>query len=62
MAMALLLGPITFHEQTVELYRTAAAQAGHDAAALPVSINTHGYAGRTSQQAREVMYPYFARG
>jgi probable LLM family oxidoreductase len=62
MAMALLLGPITFHEQTVELYREAAAQAGHDAAALPVSINTHGYVGRTSQQAREVMYPYFAQG
>lgn len=62
MAMALLLGPITFHQQTAELYRTAAAQAGHDAAALPVSINTHGYVGRTSQQAREVMYPYFAQG
>lgn len=62
MALALLLGPITFHEQTVEQYRAAAAQAGHDAAALPVSINVHGYVGRTSQQARDVMYPYFAQG
>ena len=62
MALALLLGPMTFHEQTVELYRASAGQAGHDADALPVSINTHGYVGRTSQQARDVMYPYFAKG
>ncbi|MGH3504598.1 MAG: LLM class flavin-dependent oxidoreductase [Nocardioidaceae bacterium] len=62
MALALLLGPLTFHEQTVAMYRDAAAAAGHDAYALPISINTHGYVGRTSQQARDVMYPYFARG
>ncbi|TDD95348.1 LLM class flavin-dependent oxidoreductase [Actinomadura rubrisoli] len=60
MALALLLGPITFHEQTVDLYRESAAEAGHDA--LPISINTHGHVGRTSQQARDVMYPYFAKG
>jgi alkanesulfonate monooxygenase SsuD/methylene tetrahydromethanopterin reductase-like flavin-dependent oxidoreductase (luciferase family) len=62
MALALLLGPITFHEQTVELYRAAAEQAGHDAARLPVSINAHGYVGRTSQEARDTMFPYFAQG
>lgn len=62
MALALLLGPMTFHEQTVQLYRESAEAAGHDAAALPISINTHGYVGRTSQQARQVMYPYFAKG
>ncbi|HEU5008279.1 MAG TPA: LLM class flavin-dependent oxidoreductase [Jatrophihabitantaceae bacterium] len=62
MALALLLGPITFHQQTVELYRAAAAQAGHDAANLPISINAHGYVGRTSQEARDTMYPYFAQG
>ena len=62
MALALLLGPITSHQQTVELYREAAAAAGHDSATLPISINAHGYVGRTSQQAREVMYPYFAQG
>ncbi|TDD31882.1 LLM class flavin-dependent oxidoreductase [Actinomadura sp. KC06] len=62
MALALLLGPLTFHEQTVDLYRESAAQAGHDAGALPISINTHGYVGRTSQQARDVMFPYFAKG
>jgi probable LLM family oxidoreductase len=62
MALALLLGPITFHEQTVELYRSAAEKAGHDAAKLPVSINAHGYVGRTSQEARDTMFPYFAKG
>ncbi|MGH3241015.1 MAG: LLM class flavin-dependent oxidoreductase [Spirillospora sp.] len=62
MALALLLGPLTFHEETVELYRKSAAEAGHDADALPISINSHGYVGRTSQQARDTMYPYFAKG
>ncbi|MCO1656858.1 LLM class flavin-dependent oxidoreductase [Pseudonocardia sp. S2-4] len=62
MALALLLGPMTHHRQTVDLYREAAAAAGHDPAALPISINAHGYVGRTSRQARDVMYPYFAKG
>ncbi|MFG2084817.1 MULTISPECIES: LLM class flavin-dependent oxidoreductase [unclassified Spirillospora] len=62
MAMALLLGPITHHRQTVDLYREAAKQAGHDPAALRTSINLHGHVGRTSQGARDTMYPYFAKG
>ncbi|WUH98518.1 LLM class flavin-dependent oxidoreductase [Spirillospora sp. NBC_00431] len=62
MALALLLGPMTFHEETVDLYRRSAAEAGHDADALPISINSHGYVGRTSRQARDIMYPYFAKG
>ena len=62
MALALLLGPITLHEETVDLYRQAAAQAGHDPATLRTSINLHGYVGRTSQAARDTMYPYFAQG
>lgn len=62
MAMALLLGRLTSQVETAELYRSAAAEAGHDVQALPVSINTHGYVGRTSQGARDTMYPYFANG
>ncbi|MFA1537810.1 LLM class flavin-dependent oxidoreductase [Actinomadura monticuli] len=62
MAMALLLGPITSHQQTIDLYREAAQQAGHDPATLRTSINLHGYVGRTSQGARDTMYPYFAQG
>lgn len=62
MMLALLVGPITFHEQTVDLYRSAAAEAGHQADALPIGLTAHGYVGRTSQHARDTMYPYFARG
>ncbi|WP_329249983.1 LLM class flavin-dependent oxidoreductase [Actinoallomurus sp. NBC_01490] len=62
MAMALLVGPITYHRQTIDLYREAAQQAGHDPATLRTSINLHGYVGRTSQGARDTMYPYFAKG
>lgn len=62
MAMALLLGPITSHLQTIDLYREAARRAGHDPATLRTSINLHGYVGRTSQGARDTMYPYFAEG
>ncbi|HET9102000.1 MAG TPA: Atu2307/SP_0267 family LLM class monooxygenase [Solirubrobacteraceae bacterium] len=35
----------------VALYRRAAADAGHDAEALPVAINTHAFVGATSAQA-----------
>lgn len=62
MAMALLLGRLRQHEETAALYREAAAQAGHDPSTMPISINTHGFVGRTSQGAREGMYPYFAKG
>ena len=62
MALALLMGPITLHEQTVGLYQAAAVEAGHDLTSLRTSINVHGYVGRTSQEARDTMYPYFARG
>src|SRR5699024_6287026 len=62
MALALLVGPIAYNEKTVDFYRSAAEQAGHDTAALPISINAHGYVGSTSQEARDTMYPYFAQG
>ncbi|MGH3260492.1 MAG: LLM class flavin-dependent oxidoreductase, partial [Trebonia sp.] len=62
MALALLLGPLTYHTDTVVLYRQAAADAGHDADALPISINAHGFVGSTSQAARDLMFPYFVKG
>ncbi|MQY09934.1 hypothetical protein SRB5_00370 [Streptomyces sp. RB5] len=61
MAMALLTGHITQHRQTLDMYRAAAEEAGHDPATLRTSINLHGYIGSTSQGARDTMYPYFAR-
>ncbi|SMH51062.1 probable oxidoreductase, LLM family [Rathayibacter oskolensis] len=62
MALALLLGPITQFTRPVDLYRRAASEAGHDPAALRVSINAHGLVGRTSQSARDDFFPYFRRG
>ena len=61
-ALALLLGPIDFHRQIVDLYRASADQTGHDADTLQISINAHGYVGRTSQSARDTMHPYFSHG
>ena len=45
----------------VDLYRQAADQAGHDAAALPLAINTHAFVGETSQAADAAFaHPYLA--
>jgi probable LLM family oxidoreductase len=45
----------------VDLYRRAATQAGHDAAALPLAINTHAFVGDTSAQADAAFaQPYLA--
>ncbi|MDQ6836507.1 MAG: LLM class flavin-dependent oxidoreductase [Actinomycetota bacterium] len=45
----------------VALYRQAAAQAGHDAASLPVAINTHAFVGETSAAADAAFaQPYLA--
>jgi probable LLM family oxidoreductase len=45
----------------VALYRRAAMQAGHDAAALPLAINTHAFVGETSEAADAAFaHPYLA--
>lgn len=62
MALALLVGPMTQFQRPVELYRQAAAQAGHNVGSLGLSINAHGFVGDTSQSARDTMYPYFRNG
>jgi alkanesulfonate monooxygenase SsuD/methylene tetrahydromethanopterin reductase-like flavin-dependent oxidoreductase (luciferase family) len=44
----------------VDLYRRAAAQAGHDPAVLPVAINSHGYVASTSAAAADEFFPAYA--
>jgi alkanesulfonate monooxygenase SsuD/methylene tetrahydromethanopterin reductase-like flavin-dependent oxidoreductase (luciferase family) len=44
----------------VELYRRAAAGAGHDPGALRTASGGHLYVGRTSQAARDDFFPYYA--
>jgi probable LLM family oxidoreductase len=45
----------------VALYRQAAEQSGHDAQALPLSVNTHAFVGATQQEADSAFaQPYLA--
>jgi alkanesulfonate monooxygenase SsuD/methylene tetrahydromethanopterin reductase-like flavin-dependent oxidoreductase (luciferase family) len=41
----------------VDLYRESARHAGHDPAALPISINSHGLIADTAEQAAEEAFP-----
>lgn len=57
MALAIIGGAPERFAPLVELYRRAAREAGHDPAALPLSINSHGYLAETGAQARDEAYP-----
>lgn len=60
LALAILFGPMNMLYDTAQLYRAAAEKAGHDSAALPLSMSVGGYVGSSSKQARDIMYPHFA--
>ncbi len=57
MALAIIGGMPERFAPFVQLYREAAAEAGHDPAALPVSINSHGFIADTRQQAIDISFP-----
>lgn len=61
MALAIIGGMPERFAPFVELYREAAAQAGHDPAHLPVSINSHGFIADDSRQAADDYWPGFAQ-
>jgi probable LLM family oxidoreductase len=61
MALAIIGGMPERFVPFVELYRDAARQAGHDAARLPVSINSHGYLARSARTALDEAFPYHER-
>jgi probable LLM family oxidoreductase len=60
MALAIIGGMPERFAPFVELYREAAQRAGHDPAALPVSINSHAFLADTSQEAADAFYPSYA--
>jgi probable LLM family oxidoreductase len=60
MALAIIGGQPERFLPFINLFRRAAAEHGHDAAKLPVGINTHGYVADTSQQAADEFYPSYA--
>ena len=49
-------------EDSVDLYREAAAQFGHDAGKLKLSISSPGFLAATHREAIEVSHPYFESG
>jgi probable LLM family oxidoreductase len=60
LAVAIIGGSAERFVPLVELYRQAAAEAGHDPAQLPISINSPAYVAETSQQAADEWFPSFA--
>jgi probable LLM family oxidoreductase len=60
MALAIIGGLPERFAPFVNLFRQAAKHAGHDADALPLGINTHGFVGDTSQQAADDFFPSYA--
>lgn len=62
MFMAHLGGPASAFKPTVDAYRQAASEAGHNPAALPIATAGFFYAAETSQQALEELYPYINEG
>ncbi len=60
MALAIIGGMPEQFAPFVEIYRTAAARAGHDPAHARLGINSHGYIADDAQQARDEYYPSYA--
>ena len=61
MNLAIIGGTLSQVVPTIETYRRAAADAGHDPSTLPVGISTHAYVADTSQQALQEFFPHYAR-
>lgn len=57
LALAIIGGEPARFAPFFDLYRRAAAEAGHDPATLGTSINVHGFVAGTSQQAADTFYP-----
>lgn len=60
MALAIIGGAPARFAPVAELYRHAAAQAGHDPDALPISINAHGFIAEDAREAADTAFPPFA--
>ncbi|MBI1278819.1 MAG: LLM class flavin-dependent oxidoreductase [Anaerolineaceae bacterium] len=57
MALAIIGGMPEQFGPYVDLYRQVAAEYGHDPAALPLSVNSHGFIADTKQEAIELSFP-----
>jgi len=61
LAVAIIGGAFDRFAPLVDVYRRAAAEAGHDHASLPVGINSPAFVADSSQAAADAYYPGFAR-
>ncbi len=59
LALAIIGGEPARFAPLLKLYRDAAQRGGHNAVALPVGINSHGYIADTSQEARDEHAPFY---
>jgi alkanesulfonate monooxygenase SsuD/methylene tetrahydromethanopterin reductase-like flavin-dependent oxidoreductase (luciferase family) len=57
MALAIIGGAPERFVPLIQLYRETARRAGHDPAALPISINSHGFIADSSEEAAEAAFP-----
>ena len=60
LAVAIIGGQPERFAPLVGFYRRSAAQAGHDAAALPVGVNGHGLVADTGRAAADAFFPSYA--
>jgi len=60
LAIAIIGGQPENFVPLARLYREAAREAGHDAASLALSINSHTYVAETSQRAGDEYFPTYA--
>ena len=60
LALAIIGGTPERFVPLIDLYREAGARAGHDAATLAVSINSHAFVADSSRQAADEFYPSYA--
>jgi probable LLM family oxidoreductase len=57
LVLAIIGGRPTQFAPLVQLYKQAAAHAGHDPAKLPVASHSHGFVGRDTQEAADTFFP-----
>ncbi|HEV3380548.1 MAG TPA: LLM class flavin-dependent oxidoreductase [Trebonia sp.] len=62
MALAIIGGSYRQFAPFVDLYRRAAAEFGHDASALKLSVSSPGFLAPTHREAIDISHPYFESG
>lgn len=62
MFLATLGGPVSSYKYTIDVYRQAAKQNGHDPDRLPVATAGFFYSAETTQQAQREIYPHINDG